>query len=193
MRAVLPFRNGVGAPSGNGSGPPHRVGMCGAELEILVLAADARGCVGIDLDSGAFVRASHSGAAADPFEAFAVVTGRIGAASPPDASRPETVTLEAPPTRIGQMSRRRAERYLAALQHPRRNPLLGFAGRAVPYWTLNGDRPSLTLVEPVVSPQLRRAPTGYECRFTWNGARHQFPLGDRRLAAELEAVGWPRC
>jgi hypothetical protein len=171
---------------------PRRVAISGAELQMLVLAADARGCVGVDLDSGAFVRASHPGHDERMAEAFDIVTGRIAGGDPPDASRPETVTLAAPPRVTGRLSGRRAERYLSALHHPPRGPLLGFTGRAIPYWTLNGDRPSVTLVGDIAGPQLRLAPAGYECSFTWQGARHQFVLGDRTLTAELRAVGWPR-
>ncbi|HUQ62883.1 MAG TPA: hypothetical protein VM121_03940 [Acidimicrobiales bacterium] len=170
-----------------------RVGVAGAELRVLVLAADTRGCVGIDLDSGAFVRASYSASPTDSFSSFDVVAGRIAASSlPPDASRPETVSLEEPPIRCGRLSERRAERYIDSLLHPRRGPLLGFAGRAVPYWTLAGDRPSLSIVDIASGPQLRRDAGGYECRFTWQGGRHQYALGDRRLALQLEDAGWPR-
>ncbi|HET7720417.1 MAG TPA: hypothetical protein VFK43_10655, partial [Acidimicrobiales bacterium] len=28
-------------------------------------------------------------------------------------------------------------------------------------------------------------PGGYECRFSWQGSVHQFPLGDARLAEQL--------
>lgn len=172
----------------------------GAVLDLLVLAADSRGCVGVDLESGAFVRASYGGTdhpslrGAYPIEAFDVVAARI-APEPDqraDVSRPETVMLDAPPMRIGHLTPRKAERYLGRLRQPQRLPILGFAGRCVPYWTLSGDRPSVTLVEPVVNPQLRWQTDTFECRFTWRGSRHQYPLGDRRLATELERVGWPR-
>ncbi len=36
----------------------YRVAVAGAELRMLVLAAGPSGCVGVDLDSGAFVRPS---------------------------------------------------------------------------------------------------------------------------------------
>ncbi|MDQ6927428.1 MAG: hypothetical protein M3159_02050 [Actinomycetota bacterium] len=170
-----------------------RVGVVGAELRVLVLAADTRGCVGVDLDSGAFVRASYSATPEDLFSSFDLISGRIAPSSqPPDASRPETVELEETPIRCGRLSERKAERYIDPLLHPRRGPLLGFAGRAVPYWTLAGDRPSVTMVDIATGPQLRRDAGGYECRFAWQGGRHQYALGDRHLAAQLEDVSWPR-
>jgi hypothetical protein len=174
----------------------QRVAVAGAELELLVLAADRGGCVGVDVVSGAFVRASYDrlDPAQERLSAFDVVTGRLGEPRHDgDVSRPEAVVLEAPPRRTGHLPPRRVERLLTALHHPRRGPLLGFAGRAVPFWTLTGDRPSLTLVEPGAGPDLRIGPTGWECRFAWQNAHVQFPLGDRRLAARLDRTGWPRC
>jgi len=169
-----------------------RVAAVGAELQMLVLAADAGGCVGVDLDSGAFVRATYAGDAG-PLQPFDVVSGEIAVPPvPPDASRPETVTLDGPPRPSGAMTPRRAERWLAPLQHPRRRSLLDIVGSAAPYWTLAGDRPSVTLVEVVAGLQVRREPTGYECRFGWQGARLRLPLDDRRLTARFDEVGWPR-
>src|SRR5687768_9190945 len=163
----------------------YRVAIAGAELRMLVLAPQPDGCVGIDLDSGAFVRALFA-PGGEPLEAFDVTSAPIGAPlDPPDIVRPEAVALAAPPERVGSISPRRAERYLQALRHPPNGPLLGFAGVSVPYWTLVGDRPSLALVEPTEGPLVLAGPGGYEVRFGWQGTVHQFPLGDRRLAHEL--------
>jgi hypothetical protein len=171
---------------------PHRVAVAGAQLRMLVLAADTGGCVGVDMESGAFVRATYPGGAHD-LAPYDVAVGEITEPSRPvDQSRPESVALVGAPRRTGSMTSRRAERWLEPLQHPRRGALLGFPGRAVPYWTLAGDRPSLTLVELATGPQVRRGPFGYECRFTWQGARHQLPLLDQRALACLDEVGWPR-
>jgi len=153
---------------------------------MLVLAPQPDGCVGIDLDSGAFVRALYPDLGDDALEAFDVTTAPIGAPlDPPDTVRPEAVALAAPPERIGSLRGRRAERYLQALRHPPSGPLLGFQGVSVPYWTLVGDRPSLALVEPSDGPLVVAAGDGYDCRFGWQGVTHQLPLGDRLLAADL--------
>ena len=163
-----------------------RVAVAGAELRMLVLAPEPDGCVGIDLESGAFVRAIYPPYEGDPVEAFDVTAAPIGAPlDPPDIVRPEAVALARAPERIGSMRPRRAERYLHALRHPPTGPLLGFAGVSVPYWTLTGDRPSLALVDPSDGPLVLAGPGGYECRFGWHGTVHQLPLGDRRLGAEL--------
>lgn len=152
---------------------------------MLVLAPQPDGCVGIDLESGAFVRAVFP-AGGGPVDAFDVTSAPIGdPIDPPDVVRPEAVALAAAPERVGNLSPRRAERYLQALRHPPHGPLLGFAGVSVPYWTLTGDRPSLALVEPTEGPIVLAGAGGYEVRFGWQGTVHQFPLGDRRLAHEL--------
>ncbi|MGI9022793.1 MAG: hypothetical protein ACR2HV_06110 [Acidimicrobiales bacterium] len=169
-----------------------RVEVAGAELRMLVLAADAGGCLGVDLDSGAFVRARFHGQP-ETLATFDVATGQIARdGGPIDASRPETVVLDHPPERVGALSARQAERYLEPLHHPRRRSLLGFPGAAVPYWTLNGNQPSLTLVDLVPGPQVHREPQQYECRFTWQSFRYHLPLVDRRLVARLDDLGWPR-
>lgn len=160
--------------------------MAGAELRMLVLAPQPDGCVGVDLESGAFVRAIFPFPAEEPLEAFDVTSAPIGGpVEPPDTVRPEAVVLAAPPARIGSLRPRRAERYLQALRHPPQGPLLGFPGVSVPYWTLVGDRPSLALVEPSDGPLVLVGANGYECRFGWQGTVHQYPLGDRALAADL--------
>jgi len=153
---------------------------------MLVLAPEPGGCVGVDLDSGAFVRAIFPYPPAEPLATFDVTSSPIGEpVNPPDTVRPEAVELAAPPQRIGALPPRRAERYLQALRHPAHGPLLGFQGVSVPYWTLGGDRPSLALVEPSDGPLLVAAGVGYDCRFGWQGNVHQVPVGDGRLIAAL--------
>jgi len=169
---------------------PYRVVVAGAELQLLVLASEASSCVGVDLDSGAFVRASHP--ALDVLPApFDIVAAEIaGTVEPPDAARPEALELVGTPQVVGQLPARRAERLLAPLNHPPRLPLLGLPGNAVPYWTLTGESPSLALVEVRSDARLREGPFGPECRFLWQGAEHELMLTDRR---GLEAVaGFPR-
>lgn len=163
--------------------------VAGAELRMLVLAPDVDGCVGIDVDSGAFVRAIFPSPAPEALEAFDITSAPIGEPlDPPDTVRPEAVVLAAPPQRIATLPPRRAERYLQALRHPPHGPLLGFQGVSTPYWTLVGDRPSLALVEPSDGPLMLATDTGYDCRFGWQGTVHQFPLGDRRLTDQLLAL-----
>lgn len=153
---------------------------------MLVLAPQPDGCVGVDLDSGAFVRAIYPLAGGEPLEAFDVTTAPIGAPlDPPDTVRPEAVALATAPRRVGSLRPRRAERYLQPLRHPPQGPLLGFQGVSAPYWTIVGDRPSLAIVEPSDGPLVLASELGFDCRFGWQGGVHQFPLSDRRLESDL--------
>ena len=180
MRAVLTSRQ---------PGPSYRVVVAGAELRMVVLAAESRGCVGVDIDCGAFVYATHPSALeiASPFD---VISAEIaGAADPPDPARPEALGLATAPRRLGRLSLRRAERLLAPLKHPPRLPLLGLGANAVPYWTLTGEGPSLALVEIRQNPRLRWTEAGLECHFEWQGAAHELPVVNRTLAARVD-VPW---
>lgn len=175
-----------------GTGTPYRVVVPGAELRMLVLATDVKGCVGVDVDTGAFVRASHP-PVEQPAPPFTVVSARMaGTVEPPDAARPEALELGDAPAAVGRLSVKRAERLLAPLQHPPRLPLLGLAANAVPYWTLSGDRPSLALLELRNEPLIRWGAVGPECCFMWQGAAHELPLADRRVIDAFEARGLSR-
>lgn len=170
-----------------------RTRRVGAALELLVLAAERRGCVAVDLASGAFVRARYPVDQWVPLAPFDVATAEVGEAElPADVSRPESVELVAAPARAGRMSPRRAERWLKPLQQPRREPVLGFAGPAAPYWTLTGDRPSVTLVDAPVGLHTVRDPEGFRVRLPWRGARLDLPLADDHLIAALDDVGQAR-
>lgn len=170
-----------------------RVSVAGAELRMLVLAAEARGCIGVDIDSGAFVRADLApGHNSKPdLTMLDVAAASVGEPlDPPDQLRPEAVALRSAPTLVGRMGRRRAGRLLHPLVHPPQLPLFGFAGPCTPYWTLGGDRPSVALLAPERGPELRRVSEGneapeWECFFTWAGMPHHFPLRNDVLAATL--------
>jgi hypothetical protein len=146
--------------------------LAGAELDLLVLAGGPRGCAAVDLATGALVHAHwpHGGR---PLAPFAVVRGHLAdEREEPDPVRPETLALRGSPRPVGNMARRRAERWLRPLLHPRSEHLLGFAGSATPYWTLSGDRPSVALVSPDSAPIL----VGDRCRFRWRHVVHTLPV-----------------
>jgi hypothetical protein len=166
-----------------------RVAVAGAELRMLVLAPRPSGCVGVDLDSGAFVRAMFPGPVDEPLAPLDLVAGEVGdPIDPPDPSQPEAVQLGAVPRRVGRAGSRRVGRWLTPLHHPPQGPLLGFAGSRIPYWTLVGDRPSLALVVPTAAAEVRLGPNGYECIFGWQGATHQYPLVDPFLLDTLRQL-----
>ncbi len=187
MRTGIAFRQA--AELGPAAMPPYRVVVAGAELRLLVLAADVNGCVGVDLDTGAFVRASHPAGDTLP-QPFDIVAAEIaGAVEPPDPARPEALELAEGPKPVGQIALKRAERLLAPLHHPPRLPLLGLSANAVPYWTLTGESPSVTLIEVRSDPRLRWGHFGPECHFMWQGQPHELLLADRRLLDTFERDG----
>jgi len=170
-----------------------RVTVAGAELDLLVLASAAGGCIGVDLESGAFVRSTYPCTDEGVIDAFTVARCRIAdPEQPPDFSRPEAVELTAPPESVSRMSHRRAERWLRPLRLPDNAALLGFSGPTVPYWTLEGDRPSLALVDPRWSPQVRWTPDGLRCRFRWRNSVEDLALDDHRVEGAIQRLPSPR-
>jgi hypothetical protein len=163
----------------------------GTALELLVLAADGGQCAGIDLDSGALVRAwcaMQGEQRPRPYDVVSVTLAEnIDAV--PDPSEPEALVLDAAPEVIGRITGRRAERLLRPLLHPRGRPLLGFHAPAVPFWERRADHPSITLVEPEGGISLRREGTFLACRFGWLGTVRELACLDRRVAAEMDASG----
>jgi len=170
----------------------------GTELEFLVLACMAHGCVGIDLRSGALVRAAYPSVdpseppAEQPMRQFTVASATIvGGDGAPDPIHPEAVDLAATPRVTGHMPARRAERWLRPLLHPRRQPLLGITGPAIPFWDLDGAHPSVAIVEPDRGPVVHTGVGSAKCRFAWRGLWHELPLtgpvvpGARRMLVAL--------
>ena len=158
--------------------------MPGTTLQLLVLTATGDGCIGVDMASGALVRAAYpelEGAAIDlDVGCFDIVAAPI---APPvdddlEPTLPEAVELAAVPTRVGRISRRKAERLLRPLIHPQSEHLLGIPGPTVPFWELRGNHPTVALVEPERPPAVVRRPSGagLRCRFLWRGAGQELPL-----------------
>jgi hypothetical protein len=170
----------------------QRVAEAGAQLDLLVLASEPSGSIGVDLASGAFVRARHPVTAGRVLRPFSVATGELALGDMFDAAQPELAELTGPPLPSDRMHPRKADRWLRPLLHPPRPPLLGLTGNAIPYWTLEGDRPSVSLVEPE-EIGVARAPGGYVCRFIWQSTFHELFLRDRRLLAALESRQVQRC
>jgi hypothetical protein len=170
----------------------QRVEEVGAQLELLVLASDASGSIGVDLASGAFVRAHHPVVRGRALRPFSVASGELARGEMAEPAQPERAELAGPPRPAGHLNPRKAERWLRPLLHPTRPPLLGLTGNAIPYWTLEGDRPSVTLIEPE-EIGVARAAGGFVCRFLWLSIFHELFLYDRRLVAALERRDAQRC
>ena len=148
-------------------------------MQLLVLASGRQWCAAIDLATGGLVSAHWAGPRA-PLEQLTVAGGSLaGGPEVPDPMRPEAITLAAAPEPAGRMSRRRAERLMRPLLHPETEHVLGFAGPAIPYWTLAGDRASVA----VLGPRDRPVVVAGECRFRWRNAVHRLPVLPTALAA----------
>src|SRR5436305_5050946 len=170
----------------------QRVAEAGAQLELLVLASEPSGSIGVDVASGAFVRARHPITRGRMLRPFSVASGELAPGDMFDAAQPELAELTGPLRPMARLNPKRAERWLRPLLHPPRPPLLGLTGNAIPYWTLERDRPSVSLVEPD-EVGVARAPGGYVCRFVWQHTFHELFLRDRRLLAALESRQVQRC
>jgi hypothetical protein len=172
---------------------PRRAARHGSELTLVVLAAGRDGCIGIDADSGALVRASSLELWTEPVAPYDVVAATM--ADPAelvfDPAQPEAVLLEGPPQVVGHLPRRQVERHLRHLRHPHHGHLLGWAGPAILYWTLEGDHPSAAILDLATEPlALSRSPAAgrpdaARCRFSWAGRTLELPLADRRVTAAL--------
>src|SRR5690242_11523025 len=92
----------------------------GARLRLLVVAASEFECSGVDLDTGALVRAWSPEAPEDRIRPFGVVEivcdGELDMV--PDPAQPEALGVSGPPVVVDRMTGRRAERLIRALLHP---------------------------------------------------------------------------
>jgi hypothetical protein len=163
----------------------------GVTLNLLVLATDDHQCAGVDVASGALVRAwsvEPTQGRVDPYDVVEVTLAEDAEALP-DPAEPEGVVLAGPPQPVSRMSRRRSERLLRPLVHPRGQPLLGLAAPVVQFWERRSDHPSIALVEPESSIVLTRDKPYLACRFGWQGHERELPCLDRRLAARMDRSG----
>lgn len=167
--------------------PPCRPRVAGTEVRILVLVADAHGVMGVELGSGAPVRARYPEPAVLRPAPFDVVVAPLAATTElPDPCHPEAVELAELPEPFGHLGGRRAERWLRPLLHPPGFPLLGFVAPAVPFWQLNGSRPSMALVP--ARPTVVRTQIGLRCRFAWRNLVHDLAMeGSGTATGAVEA------
>ncbi|HVE94589.1 MAG TPA: hypothetical protein VNB24_06680 [Acidimicrobiales bacterium] len=183
------------ALSSNAS-PLRPVAQVGTRVRLLLLAPGDDNAAGVDLDTGGLVWAKwnpdDSNIVPIGLRPLDVVTAQTHVNPPlPDPARPEGVALAAAPVAIGRLRGRRAERLLRPLHHPERDQLLGFAGPAVPYWTLAGDRPSMAVVAPRGPVVLTPTADGLAVRFTWRAAQHELPCTDPAADSVVASHGGP--
>jgi hypothetical protein len=166
----------------------------GTRLELLILSASSSGLAGVDLASGALVRAWSAEALQVRMRPYdvAVVTVGDDRDALPDPSQPEALVLAGAPEPRGRLAGRRAERLLRPLLHPPGRPLLELTASTVPFWERRADHPSIGLVEPEGQLSLRRRGSYVACRFGWMGHQRELPCIDRRVVARLERDGLDR-
>ena len=166
----------------------------GRELHVMVLATEEQCCAGIDLGSGALVRAWTPVPVDSRLRPYDVVAGTLDTDADivPDPAQPEAVVVSGPLEPFGRMSGRRAERYLRPLLHPRGQHLLGVPGPDVLFWERTGDHPSIALVEPETPTVIVRRRRSMWSRFGWRGLRMELPLVDRWVAAAMVRGGQSR-
>ena len=161
-------------------------------LELLVLSVEPDHCAGIDLSSGALIRAWTTETIDPAIWPYDVVTASPVAYDPerlPDPTEPDAVVLLGPPSPVGRMSGRRAERYLRKVVHPAGRPLLGFHGPAIPFWERSRDQPSVALIEPEGPALVVLQRSRLLCRLKWRGRVVQLPCVDGRVGRTLRRTG----
>lgn len=155
--------------------PARRSAEAGAELRLLVLSVSDLGLAAVDLASGAVVRTGRSLLKGVHLRPYDVVGARLDAdGADADATQPEAVALAGPPRPLYRLSPRRADRWLRPILHPERAHLLGFAGPSIPFWELDGNRPSVGVAAAPAS--VRVGDDGLlRCRFLWRTLVHDLP------------------
>ncbi len=159
---------------------PRRAGDAGVELTLMVLSVSTLGLTAVDLASGAVVRAGGGQLDDLSLRPFDVVSAQLAdRAEPGDPTQPEAVALAGPPRPLRRLAPRRAERLLRPLLHPEWTHLLGFVGPSIPFWELDGTRPSVAVV---AAPAMLGADDDgrLRCRFVWRTLVHDLPVATAR-------------
>jgi hypothetical protein len=159
----------------------------GAEIALLVLAADGHSVTGVDVRSGALARAWTAVPVDARLRPYDVVTGTLDTDADlvPDPAQPEALVVAGPLEPSGRITGKRAERYLRPLLHPPGQHLLGVPGPEVLFWERTSDHPSAALVEPETPTVVVRRRRSLWCRFGWRAVRMELPVIDRWMAAAL--------
>jgi hypothetical protein len=184
--------------AGIAPGVTWRTDTVGDQIELVVLASTRGSIVGIDTASGALLRATY-----DSFDVegeprrrprtFDIARGIVAPDdSPPDESHPEAVMFATPVEVVGTCSSWRAERLMRALEHPDHGPLLGLYGPSVPFYELQGDRPSMTLVKTGDNLEVRMRDRALYCRFRWQHLIIELPFLHASLRHAMATNGWGR-
>ena len=165
----------------------------GSTLNLLVLACNEEDTAGIDLASGALIRArvpwppGHRPDLA-PFDVVeAVLADRP---ERDDLAQPEAVSARGLPRHLGTLHGRQVRHLLHPLAAPIEEHVLGFPGTSAPYWEFRGFRPSLALLVPTKGPVLfrRAGDRSVWIRFGWGRSDNWLPVEDLGAIRALDAA-----
>ena len=156
------------------------------ELDLLVLASGSRSCVGIDLSTGALVRTHQARSSTELLRPYDTARARIATAQTLRPEQPEALAIGTPLTWTGSLFGWRVDRCLRSVSHPEHAPLFGCAGPALPVWTLDGDRPSVSVLPVDSSFSLNVSERGVRCSFRWNTGTVELPLDDASVLSQLD-------
>ena len=158
----------------------RRTEKSGVELTLMVLSVSTLGLAAVDLASGAVVRTGSDqldGVALRPYD---LVSAHLATGSEPlDPTQPEAVALAEAPRPLRRLTVRRAGRWLRPLHHPEWSHLLGFAGPSIPFWELDGTRPSVAVVPARGAARIDDGGR-LRCRFLWRTLVHDLPMAVSR-------------
>jgi hypothetical protein len=187
-------RNGTARDLVRSISPRDRVAIDGGSaLNLLVLACNVEDTAGIDLASGALVRARvpwPAGHRPDlaPFDVVEAVLADEPERD--DLAQPEAVSARGLPRHLGTLHGRRVRQLLHPLAAPMEEHVLGFPGTSAPYWEFRGFRPSLALLVPTKGPVLfrRAGDRSVWIRFGWGRSDNWLPVEDLGAIRSLDAA-----
>lgn len=163
----------------------------GATLRLMVVSTGNRHCAGIDLASGALVRAWSSYLVDQRIRPYDIVEVTVGTDLDllPDPAQPDAVVTAGPPKLAGHVRDRPAARLIRSLLHPDKAPLLGTYGATVPFWERSPDHPSITIAQPKGPLVVTLEEERMWCHFFWSGRPHVLGCEDPRLEGSLRRGG----
>jgi hypothetical protein len=169
---------------------PRLLDAPGATLHLMVVSTGRRHCAGIDLASGALVRAWSELDTDSQLRPYDVVKVTIGGDPEvvPDPAEPEAVVVSGQAALVDRLSGRKALRLIRPLLHPERTPLLGFNGPTIPFWQRSPDHPSVTIAAPSGPLVATRENGGMWCHFLWGSRPQVLACADPRLAASMARI-----
>jgi len=193
-RARRNARSGTARDLVRSISPRDRVAIDGGSaLTLLVLACNEEDTAGIDLASGALVRARvpwPAGHRPDlaPFDVVEAVLADEPERD--DLAQPEAVSARGLPRHLGTLHGRRVRHLLHPLAAPMEEHVLGFPGTSAPYWEFRGFRPSLALLVPTKGPVLfrRAGDRSVWIRFGWGRSDNWLPVEDFGAIRALDAA-----